>query len=405
MPVPIAPLLLAVAVQAAPAVPPPAAPRSAPASAAAGPSDLAAIAARAVELQRQGRLEDAAAEYRRLLDAVPGVWEARSNLGVVYAQLGRFEQAVEEYRHALAVLPPPLADQAPAVAVRYNLAVALYKGARIPEAARELEAVLKTRPDHPSAPLLLADCRLQLGEWKRVIAILDPLLDREPENQALLYMLGTALMRDRQYDRGQRVLDRILRKGDSAEAHLVLAIASREANDDLAAEKELRRALELDPSLPTANGILGDVLAKEGDAPGAVAALRREIAVNPNHFDSHLLLALLLRQDSKLVEARQHVEKALQLRPGDPGALYHLALVELAAGELDEARLTLEPLVKDQPTFTEAHVSLAMAYYRLGRRADGDPEQAIVRRLKREEKDREDAERARQQAGAPPLSP
>ena len=57
-----------------------------------------------------------------------------------------------------------------------------------------------------------------------------------------------------------------------------------------------------------------------GDAPGAAQALRRELAINPNHFDAHLLLGLLLRQDSRNDEAREHVEKALSLRPGDPGA-------------------------------------------------------------------------------------
>jgi tetratricopeptide (TPR) repeat protein len=249
--------------------------------------------------------------------------------------------------------------------------------------------------------MLLADCRLQLGEWKRVIAILDPLLEKDPENQAILYMIGTALMRDRQTERGQRVLDRILRKGDSAEAHLVLAIASREATDDLAAERELRRALELNPSLPTANAILGEVLVKMGDAPGAMDALRRELAVNPNHFDAHLLLGLLLRQDSRDDEARAHVEKALALRPGDPGALYQLALVQIASGELERARRTLEPLVRENPAFTEAHVSLATVYYRLGRREDGNREQAVVQRLKAEQKAREDAERERQQGQAP----
>ena len=238
-------VLLVIFAQAAPAAPP----------RAAGP---AAIAARAVELQTAGRLEEAAAEYRRFLQLAPKSWEARSNLGVVYAQLGRFEEAVTQYREALAVRPG-------AVAVRHNLAVALYKAGRIGEATGELETVLKEEPDHPAAPLLLADCRLQLGEWKKVIAILDPLLERDPENQAILYMIGTALMRDRQVERGQRVLDRILRQGDSAQAHLVLAIASREATDDLAAERELRRALELNPTLPTANAILGDVLVKMGD--------------------------------------------------------------------------------------------------------------------------------------------
>ena len=197
----------------------------------AGPAaDPAAIAARAVDLQKQGRLEDAAEEYRIFLQLSPRSWEARSNLGVVYAQLGRFDDAVTQYREALALHPS-------ALAVRYNLAVALYKGVRFGEAASEIEAVLKAKPDHPQAPLLLADCRLLLGEWKQVIAILDPLLERDPDNKAILYMLGTALMRDRQPERGQRVLDRILRQGDSAEAHLVLAIASREANDDIAAEK------------------------------------------------------------------------------------------------------------------------------------------------------------------------
>jgi len=370
-------------------------PAAAPAPAPA--AQAAAIAARAVELQQQGRLEQAAAEYRRFLELAPKSWEARSNLGVICAQLGQFDKAVEEYRQALALQPASLAGQPPSLAVRNNLALALYKAARIGAAAAELEALLRTRPDHPAAPLLLADCRLQLGEWKQVIALLDPLLERDPENQAILYMIGTALMRDRQHERGQRVLDRILRRGDSAEAHLVLAIASREASDDLAAEKELRRALELNPQLPTANAILAEVLVKMGDAPGAVEALRRELAGNPNHFDAHALLALLLRQDAQNDEARQHLQKALELRPGDPGALYQLALVQIATGELDPARRTLEPLVRESPGFTEAHVSLAMVYYRQGRREDGNREQAAVQRLKAEQKAREDAERARQQ--------
>jgi hypothetical protein len=41
-------------------------------------------------------------------------------------------------------------------------------------------------------------------------------------------------------------------------------------------------------------------------------------------------------------------------------------------------------------------------YYRLGRREDGQRHQAIVQRLKQEQKDREDAERARKEGGPPP---
>ena len=87
-------------------------------------------------------------------------------------------------------------------------------------------------------------------------------------------------------------------------------------------------------------------------------------------------------------EARRHIRRALELRPGDPGALYQLALADVAEQKLEEARAALEKLVGDYPSFSEAHVSLAGVYYRLQRRADGDREQAIVRALAAE-KERE----------------
>ena len=44
----------------------------------------------------------------------------------------------------------------------------------------------------------------------------------------------------------------------------------------------------------------------------------------------------------------------------------------------------LEAIVKEAPTFVEAHVALATAYYRQQRKADGDRERAIVEQLNRQ---------------------
>jgi tetratricopeptide (TPR) repeat protein len=356
--------------------------------------DPAAIAARALEHQQAGRLAEAAGDYERLLDLAPRAWQLRSNLGVVYAGLGRFDDAAHQYRAALEVMP----DQ---VAIRYNLALALYKGARPGEAKIELEKVLEVQPDHGAATLLLADCHLLLGDWRKVIAILDPIVERQPDNQAVLYMLGTALMRDKQYERGQAVVDRILRQGDSAEAHLMLAIASREAQDDLAAQQELERALAINPELPTANGVLGEVLMNMGEGEAAGAAFRRELALNPNHFDSHLLLGQLLRQEYDADGALEHLRQALVLRPGDPGVAYQIALAHIAKSEYEPAREILVSLVEEYPKFTEAHVSLATCYYRLRRREDGDRHQAIVRELRAEEQARRDAANEAKRAAQP----
>jgi len=353
--------------------------------------DPAAIAARALEHQQNGRLAEAAEDYERLLKLAPRSWQLRSNLGVVYTGLGRFDDAARQYRAALEVKP----DQ---VAIRYNLALALYKGVRPGEALEELEEVLEAQADHPSATLLSADCHLLLGDWKTVIALLDPVIEKDPENQAVLYMLGTALMRDKQYERGQAVVDRILRQGDSAEAHLMLAIAQREAQDDIAAREELEKALALNPNLPTANGALGEVLSNMGEGEAAQAAFRRELALNPNHFDSHLLLGQLLRQEYDPDGALVHLRKALVLRPGDPGVRYQIALAEIAKNEYAAAQEILVGLVEEFPKFTEAHVSLATCYYRLRRREDGDRHQAIVRELRAEDQAQRDAANEAKQA-------
>jgi Flp pilus assembly protein TadD len=370
----LASTLLAAAAAGASQAPQASPPAAGAPSAAASVESPAAIVARALAAQKDGRLEEAAEQYRRFLALVPRSWEARSNLGVVYAQLGRYDEAIVEYRGALEA-------GAGTPAVRHNLAIALVKAGRPVEAARELEGLRVSRPDDMAVALLLADCRLRMGEWKKVIEVLDPLLEKDPENPAILYLIGTALIRDRQTERGQRVLDRILRQGDAAEAHLLLALASREANDDIAAERELERALALNPRLPTANGMLGSVLMKMGEHDRAALAFERELSLNANDFESHLLLGAIRRQEFRLGEARRHLGRALELQPGDPGARFQLALADVAEGKIDAALATLEALVAEHPKFSEAHVSLASVYYRLKRKEDGDRQQAIVRAL------------------------
>src|SRR5882724_7196432 len=75
------------------------------------------------------------------------------------------------------------------------------------------------------------------------------------------------------------------------------------------------------------------------------------------------------------------IRRALRVRPGDPGARYQIATAHLALGKIDLARVELEQLIKQNPQFSEAHVSLATIYYRLKRKADGDRERATVLRL------------------------
>jgi tetratricopeptide (TPR) repeat protein len=370
--------------------------RTAAAQGPAAPADAAsearALFAQAVMLQQAGDTSGAIAAYQRFLALQPRNVEARSNLGAALAREGRSEEAVEQYREALAVDPAR-------TAVRLNLGLALYKADRIAEAATELQKVVAAAPDQANAVVLLADCFLRLGEPKKTIAALEPLPAPAREDRAVSYLLGLALIRDGQADKGQLVIDRVLRDGDSAEARVLLGASRMAAGEYTAAADDFARAAGLRPELPGVQAYLGRARMATGDLPSAIAAFRHELRTNATDFDSNLLLGFLLKQEQDSSAAMEHFRRALSLRPGAPEVRYQIGALQLAQGQVEDALRTLEALVRDEPRFTEAHVSLATAYYRLKRRDDGDRERAMVDQLTREQQAREPG--ARDDLGAP----
>jgi tetratricopeptide (TPR) repeat protein len=336
-----------------------------------------ALLRRAVELHQAGDIPGATAAYREYLKVEPQSVMARSNLGAALSKAGQYEEAIAEYRQALDLEPRNLP-------VRVNLALAYYKTSQISAAAEELAKAIQQQPSNRQVIFLLADCDLRLGENKKVIELLSPLEKESPNDKALIYLLGTALIRDNQAARGQVLVDRILREGESAEARLLLGTTKMNAQDFSEALADLKKAAELNPQLPDVFSYYGLALISTGDMAAAADAFRKELESNPNDFVSNLQLGVLFKQDQRYDEARTSFERALRVRPGDPAVRYQLATLDLMTGNIERACSKLEELIGDTPQFVEAHVSLATVYYRLKRKADGDRERATVLKLNAE---------------------
>lgn len=340
--------------------------------------------------QQAGDMPTAIRLYREFLKEHPEVAEIRSNLGAALAREGQYAAAITEYKEALKKL-----SNNPGI--RLNLALAYYKLARLPEAVQELLVVRKAQPDALQPVYLLGDCWLQMGETSKVVELLMPLDQKNPEDKAITYMLGTALISEKRSAMAQVILDRILRKGESAESNLLLGFSEFQMHDNKAAAGHLARAVELNPNLPTVHALYAQALKDTGDSDGAAKQFRLELKQNPYDYVANIETSMIMKQEGKLDEALACLDRALMVRPGDPGALYQRATVHVLQGNQDEARVELERLIMDYPNFTEAHVSLATVYYRLKRKNDGDRERATVRRLQEEDQKREEE---RQQAGA-----
>jgi tetratricopeptide (TPR) repeat protein len=360
--------------------------------------DLEEAFARATRLHESGDIEGAIRGYQSILAKHPERVDVRSNLGAAYSRLGRYEDAIGQYKEALRL-------DSRNETIRFNLALAYYKGALFNEAADEftrfIAGVASDLPQRSNAVLLLADCQVRMGDYKKVIESLSPLAEADPNNPTIAFLLGSALIGDGQTNRGQLLIDKVFHDKDSAQAHLLLGSILLLADDGHGAIREFERAIQLDPKLPTLHAWYGRALMRMGDTTKAKAAFRDELSQNQNDFDANLFLGVLLRQDKQLDDAFHYLSRAVQLRPRDQYARYHVAAVYASLGKPKEALPLLEGVAKEFPEFSEARVLLASVYYRLNRKEDGDREKAAVQKLSAQQQAEQPGAQNKSDQGSP----
>jgi tetratricopeptide (TPR) repeat protein len=326
----------------------------------------------AVRLHQSGQLEAAVEAYRVYLAGDQGRPEALTNLGAALAALGRYDEALAAYDDALKRVPGH-------EGILRNRALALYKSGRVAAAANEFDQLRANHPKDASLAVLAADCRAQLGQDKGVIEILEPIARENAEDLAVAYLLGSALIREDRVSEGQALVEKILGRGDSAEAHAILGLTYVQAGEFSKAKSSFEAALALKPTFPRAHALLGKTLLELNERDAAAAAFRRELDLNPIDYDANFFLAVRFREDGRPAQALELLEVARRLRPQALEADYQIALCQMALGEQESARLTLEKILDAAPEFVEARVSLATVYLRLDRKQDAERQLELIR--------------------------
>jgi tetratricopeptide (TPR) repeat protein len=284
---------------------------------------------------------------------------------------------IRQYRKAEKLLPGE-----PRIGM--NLALAYQKSGRIREAAEKFAALHAEMPQEKQITLLLADCGLRLGDYDRVIELLQPLEREDPADLATAYMLGTAFIRTQRIAEGGALLDRILRSGESAEARFLLGTQLYESGDYPGAVKELQKAVELNSALPQLQSYYGLALLNTGDPAGAAAAFHAELAVNPSEYASNLALAQIRIASKEYAEALPLAETALRSRPESIDAGLALGECLAGTGKLQQARERLEAVVQALPSSLEAHRELSSVYARLHLASEEARERTTVYRLEKD---------------------
>jgi tetratricopeptide (TPR) repeat protein len=245
---------------------------------------------------------------------------------------------------------------------------------------------LKEDPGNSRIATLLSDCYLRLGRNEEVISILLPFEEADPQNLAIAWAVGSAMIH---VGRNREGLERVQKVADQKQLPEAYALAG-EAHLRLEEFEEARRnidmAMHLDSKLPGIYTLSGMVREYASDLEGAEAAYRKAIEANANEFEPHLRLGAVLYQLRILDEARRELERALAMDPASSYARFELAKVKNAQGQLEEAAGEFEKVAQAIPEWLSPHVELAALYYRLKRPEDGARQKQMVDRLTEEER-------------------
>ena len=157
--------------------------------------------ARASDLVKSGRIDEALEQYLEILAENPQNLKAHNNLGVLFDELGQHDTAVEHLESALKV------DQ-DNVEVLINLASALTKLGRFRRAGDPVRRALRLAPDDPAARLAQAILSFRRGLYDQAEVELRWICDRDPGAGEALYYRAEALNRTGQFSEAMELMSR-----------------------------------------------------------------------------------------------------------------------------------------------------------------------------------------------------
>jgi Flp pilus assembly protein TadD len=142
------------------------------------------------------------------------------------------------------------------------------------------------------------------------------------------------------------------------------------AGDFAKAAVHLKRACELRPDDSTAAFELGEALEKSGDWPGARDALESSLKLTPSQLSARLLLGHVYLQLKDARNAADQFEAALLVDSNNSDGRLGLAEAHIQQSDFAGALPDLEAFAKSDPRNAAALRLLARAYRGLGREPD-----------------------------------
>lgn len=185
---------------------------------------------------------------------------------------------------------------------------------------------------------------------------------------ARLYDAGLRALAHGEQEKARIALEKAVTLDASlADAHCVLGLIYKGAEETHAAAEAFRQATVADENYIEAYYELSDVLLVHlGDTAQATQILQKIVAMDPDHARTRTLLGLAYFRDNLTDAAIREFQHALKLDPTSLSARYTLGNAFLQQEAWQPAIDTFKALIEIDPFHAKAHFSLGTAYRRIG---------------------------------------
>ncbi|MCZ6745846.1 MAG: tetratricopeptide repeat protein, partial [Acidobacteria bacterium] len=296
----------------------------------------AKVSRAAEKLLRQGRLEDAIREYKRLLDDNPQDAGTLNKVGDLYRKAGQVSRAVDCYRR-LAEQYRERGFATKAIAMFKKMAKLAPRDAEVREDLAKLYSDVGLTRDALDNLRKAASLLAQAGESERALELESRVLELCPDDWSGLRSQGAKLLAAGEEERAvatfMRAAAGLARSGDLEEsleccreaaagaptdpepmAYMIRLMVSNQRGEE--AVQELRQRLEED-ELPHLQALLGEALIAQGESDGVrdvlqAAADSAFAAGDMGYQESLLRLDLLEGRLEEVAESLKHLVTLLR---------------------------------------------------------------------------------------------
>lgn len=231
------------------------------------------------------------------------------------------------------------------------------------QALQLAQSARKAAPGNPAARFNVARAMLAKGDTRGAEAEAKAMGTQFPESAAVHALYGQILLAQSDGPGASREFDRALALDpadvDALTGRMVIDLSLKRPQD---ARARVERAMAKAPNSGAVLIAASRFERTDGNHAAAEKYLRKAIEVDPSNLEVYGLLARLYISQNRLAEGKKELEEFVRRKPDSVGARTMIGMIQQTLGNTDDAVKTYGDVVKDSPTAAVASNNLAYLY-------------------------------------------